>query len=188
MDQLIENIGKKIRYFRKKNDITLKELAEKIHATPSLISQIEHGKANPSLATLKAIAEVFNVPIGLFFETEIKRTAPSPVIRKNTHRRLLTDGNVSYTLLNPDSNEMEVILIEFPAGASTGAEHYHHDGYEVGYIIKGELTVSLDDNEYVLQQGDSISFKSIRPHKIKNNSPQTTLAVWVNLIPWIFVK
>jgi len=188
MDQLIENIGKKIQYFRKKNDITLKELAEKIHATPSLISQIEHGKANPSLATLKAIADVFNVPIGLFFENEIKRTAPSPVIRKNTHRRLLTDGNVSYTLLNPDSNEMEVILIEFPPGASTGEEHYHHDGYEVGYIIKGELTVTLDDNDYDLRQGDSISFKSIRPHKIKNNSPQTTLALWVNLIPWIFVK
>ncbi len=188
MDQLIVNIGRKIQYFRKKNDITLKELAEKIHATPSLISQIEHGKANPSLATLKAIADVFNVPIGLFFENEIKRTEHSPVIRKNAHRRMLTDGNVSYTLLNPDSSEMEVILIEFPPNASTGEEYYHHDGYEVGYIIKGELTVVLDDNEYNLQQGDSIAFKSLRLHKIKNDSSQTTIALWVNLVPWIFVK
>lgn len=188
VDELIENIGKRILYYRKKNDTTLKELADKIKATPSLISQIEHGKANPSLATLKAIADVFSVPIGLFFENDIKRTTSSPVIRKNTHRKLITNGNVTYTLLNPDSEEMEVILIEFPPQVATGEEHYHHDGYEVGYVIKGELTVVLEDNEYNLQLGDSIAFRSIRPHTIKNKSSQNAVAVWVNLIPWIFVK
>ena len=58
MDELVANLGKKLRHYRTKKDITLKELAGQIGVTPSLLSQIENGKAAPSLGTLKAIADV----------------------------------------------------------------------------------------------------------------------------------
>lgn len=186
MQELIHNLGKKIQYFRKKNNITLKKLADLIHATPSLISQIERGKANPSLSTLKAVADVLKIPIGLLFENE-SRSATSPIIEKNAFRKIITEGNVHYSLLNPGDNKMEVLLIEFPPGASTGEFMYKHEGHECGYLMSGELTVYIEDEVFVMHPGDSINYESSKPHKLINEGEQTATVVWVNIIPWIFV-
>ena len=185
MDDLALNIGKKIQYFRKKREITLKRLAEQIGATPSLISQIERGKANPSLSTLKSIAEVFEVPIGLLFEYEA-RPADSPVIRKNRHKKIITEGNVHYSLLSPGADDMEVITIEFPPQTSTGYLMYEHEGRECGYVVKGQLSVEIEDETFLLNPGDSIQFESYRRHRVTNDGNVTALALWVNVVPWIF--
>ncbi len=185
MNQLVLNIGKKIQYFRKKNAITLKELAEQIKATPSLISQIERGKANPSLSTLKSIADVFQVPIGLLFEYE-SRSADSPVIKKNRHKKIITEGNVHYSLLTPGVEDMEAIIIEFPPQSSTGFMMYEHEGTECGYILKGELSVEIEDTIHIVTPGDSICFESYKRHRLTNNGNTTCVAVWVNIVPWIF--
>lgn len=187
MNDLVLNIGKKIQHFRKKNDITLKQLADMIHATPSLISQIERGKANPSLSTLKSIADVFKIPIGLLFEYESKSTV-SPVIRKNTHKKIITEGNVRYSLLTPGIADMEAIIIEFPPEASSGEMMYEHEGYECGYLLKGELTIEIEDTVYVMQPGDSISFESHKRHRMTNRGNVTAVTVWVNAVPWIFAN
>jgi len=187
MDELVLNIGKKIQYYRKKNEITLKKLADLIHATPSLISQIERGKANPSLSTLKSIADVFDIPIGLLFEYETRSPA-SPVIKKGTHKKIITEGNVRYSLLTPGARDIEVIIIEFPPGSSSGERMYEHEGLECGYLLKGELSIIIEDNSFVLEPGDSISFESYKRHSMHNRSAVTAVAVWANVVPWIFVN
>lgn len=45
---------------RKKNNITQKELAERLGTTQSAVSRMESGDYNPSLKTLNRIAEAFN--------------------------------------------------------------------------------------------------------------------------------
>jgi transcriptional regulator with XRE-family HTH domain len=187
MDELVLNIGKKIQYYRKKNEITLKKLADMIHATPSLISQIERGKANPSLSTLKSIADVFEIPIGLLFEYETKNQA-SPIIKKGTHKKIITEGNVRYSLLTPGSRDMEVIIIEFPPGSSSGERMYEHEGLECGYLLKGELSIEIEDNVFTMLPGDSISFESYKRHRMTNKGEITAVAVWANVVPWIFVN
>jgi transcriptional regulator with XRE-family HTH domain len=56
----MQGIGTEIKKRRKKVDLTLKALAGKIGVTGSFLSQIEKGKAAPSLATLKKIADALN--------------------------------------------------------------------------------------------------------------------------------
>ncbi len=187
MDDLVINIGKKIQHFRKKNDITLKKLADLIHATPSLISQIERGKASPSLSTLKSIADVFDIPIGLLFEHEAKPPA-SPIIKKNTHKKIITEGNVHYSLLTPGVDAIEMIIIEFPPNTSSGELMYTHEGMECGYLMKGELIIEIEDQVSVMQAGDSICFESAKRHRMTNRGTMTAVAVWANVVPWIFTQ
>ncbi|HOD75721.1 MAG TPA: helix-turn-helix transcriptional regulator, partial [Syntrophorhabdaceae bacterium] len=61
------DIGKKIREFRDAKSLNIKQLAELVECTPSLISQLERGKADPSISMLKRIAEALNVNIVDFF-------------------------------------------------------------------------------------------------------------------------
>ena len=162
-------------------------IRDRIHTTPSLISQIERGKANPSLSTLKSIADVFEIPIGLLFEYETKNQA-SPIIKKGTHKKIITEGNVRYSLLTPGSRDMEVIIIEFPPGSSSGERMYEHEGLECGYLLKGELSIEIEDNVFTMLPGDSISFESYKRHRMTNKGEITAVAVWANVVPWIFVN
>lgn len=185
-NDMVVALGKRVKQNRERVGITLKELAEKTGVTPSLLSQIENGKASPSLSTLKSIADVFSIPIGSLFDAAPARTALPPVTRRNAHRRIITEGNIRHDMLSAPLNDFEALLIEFPVGATTGGAPYSHDGTECAYLIRGELVIELDGVEHELQPGDSIVFESFRKHKITNRGKEPALTVWVDSRPWFF--
>lgn len=185
----IEILGGKIRALRTEKKITLKKLADRIQVTPSLISQIERGLANPSISSLKAIADFLDVSIAELLDGEANNDRIlSPIIKAGAHKVMITGDGTYHRLLNPGKMENEVILVEFPPGSSTGKMAYEHSGFECGYIIEGELTIELEENTYELQCGDSIVFDSRNRHKIMNLKDNSAKAIWVNSIPWIFPK
>ena len=71
-----------------------------IDAAPASSARSRGARTNPSLGTLKWIADTLGIPIGLLFEDEPK-AAPSPVMKKNSHWDIITEGTVHYTLLSP---------------------------------------------------------------------------------------
>lgn len=185
MDDLVVNLGRKIRYYRTKKEITLKELAQRVGVTPSLLSQIEHGKASPSLGTLRSVANVFDIPVGILFEMN-SRPSYSPLVKKNTFKKMMTEGNIIHSLLSPGIEDIEMFINEFPVGATTGDVPYSHDGIECGYLLKGTLIVEIENIEYKMEEGDSIVFDSYRPHKVTNKGTTNAIAVWVESVPWVF--
>ncbi|MBE6696566.1 MAG: helix-turn-helix transcriptional regulator, partial [Ruminococcaceae bacterium] len=56
------NIGKKIKDIRRQKRITQAELAKDV-ITRNMLSQIENGKATPSIPTLVHIANVLEIPV-----------------------------------------------------------------------------------------------------------------------------
>lgn len=60
-------VGAKMRALREKKGISLRALARRVDVTPSLISQIETGKINPSVSSLYAIANALDAPMDAFF-------------------------------------------------------------------------------------------------------------------------
>jgi quercetin dioxygenase-like cupin family protein len=77
-------------------------------------------------------------------------------------------------------------LNEWAPGASSGRKKYAHEGFECGFVLKGNLIVELGGQTYELKSGDSITFPSTTPHLVRNPTKKMTLAVWVNSTPWIF--
>lgn len=62
------DIGKKNWKQRKEKGLTSKELAKMADITPSMLSQIERGSANPSIQTLKSTqAKALDVPTFSFY-------------------------------------------------------------------------------------------------------------------------
>ena len=60
-------IGREIRIFRKKLNLTVAELAKLAGLSMGMLSKIETGNTSPSLSTLKALSEALNVPVTAFF-------------------------------------------------------------------------------------------------------------------------
>ncbi len=65
------SIGDNIRKYRKTNNITQKELGEAIGISNTYLSDIETGRTNPSIKTLKKIAKGLEINyIELLKDTE----------------------------------------------------------------------------------------------------------------------
>ena len=60
---LRDDLGKRLREAREGRNIGLRELARRLGVSPSLISQIETGKSEPSINTLFAIVGELELPV-----------------------------------------------------------------------------------------------------------------------------
>jgi transcriptional regulator with XRE-family HTH domain len=58
-----ENLAQALRDYRERKRLTQKELAQLCSITQTTVSEIENGKANPTLDVLVKLAEALQVPI-----------------------------------------------------------------------------------------------------------------------------
>ncbi len=79
-EQHLSIIGEKLRTARQASGLTLRELGEKADVSPSLISQIENGKSNPSVMTLHHIAGALNMPVTDLFPNDATSAPPVPTV------------------------------------------------------------------------------------------------------------
>jgi transcriptional regulator with XRE-family HTH domain len=94
------NIGAKFRAARKERKLSLRELASKADVSPSLLSQIENGRANPSVMTLYNVAEALSVSITYFFpDSEAPQKAPILVRTDTTASELRADYETAFDVL-----------------------------------------------------------------------------------------
>jgi transcriptional regulator with XRE-family HTH domain/quercetin dioxygenase-like cupin family protein len=71
-------IGEKLRAARKRQRISLRELATKADISASMLSQIETGKAYPSVRSIYDIAAALDLPVDYFFPDQmVDRLAPA---------------------------------------------------------------------------------------------------------------
>ena len=162
-------VGEQIKQYRKIQQMTLAILSDKLGVSASFLSQIESGRAMPSLATLKNISDVLNVTIGTLVG-EGKNTSESPVVRANERRELKEFSNgLEIRLLSSQDPyiQMEPAIFEFEEGGNTG-DFSRHFGQEFIFILDGSLEIHLASEVYTLEKGDSFYFNAFTPHLFKN--------------------
>ena len=68
---LVEEFGRRLKYWRKKRGLFQRELAEKAGVSGNAVSYFERGVNFPTLMTAELLLDALNVDIGTFFEEEI---------------------------------------------------------------------------------------------------------------------
>jgi transcriptional regulator with XRE-family HTH domain len=174
-------VGVNIKRLRETKSITLRELAKKLDVSASFLSQVETGKASPSVATLKSIADALNTTVGSLIG-EGQKLTDDPVIRQKDRKsaKPLGKGIKIHLLTSTDPNkQMEPLLFTMDKNASSGESLYKHFGQEFIIVLKGELEITLNESKYILKKGDSIYFNSSTPHYFRNTQGVVTEALWV---------
>jgi transcriptional regulator with XRE-family HTH domain/mannose-6-phosphate isomerase-like protein (cupin superfamily) len=199
-EALAEPVGAGLRKHREEAGMSLRALAREVGVSPSLISQIEHGKATPSVATLYAIVSELGVSLDeLFFdqprgaaavsEAEAPRSmdpgedrfpsshwqAPSegPVLRSGNRLSLTLATGVRWERLTASHDPgVEFLYCTYPVGGESASadDLMTHSGSEYGIILEGRCGATVGDDYYELETGDSIAFDSRTPHRIWNLS------------------
>lgn len=174
-------IGERIKRNRNIKKLSLRELASKVNLSASFLSQVEQGKASPSIENLKKIANALDVKVSYLIEDD--EEDKNVVYIKNEDVKFVEskESNTKIALLSVSNSEknMEPILYEVGINGESGINCYSHKGEEFIYILEGELIVYVSGYEYKLKKGDSLYFKSSQEHKFKNISNKETKALWV---------
>lgn len=167
------SLGRTIKSLRLERKIALKDLAAKVDVSSSLISQIERGLANPSLNTLREIAMALDVPVYTLFIEENSKKAY--IVRKEDRIKISNDSKSEYfeqyELLLPNlSGDIVLCAINLGPSEYNSENLKEHKGEEVAVVTKGTLKLILENDSYILNEGDSVKIQKHTPHRWVNPS------------------
>ncbi len=169
------NIGKKILEYRKSKNLSIRELAKLAQVTPSLLSQIERGLANPSINTLKIISKSLDVPVFTFFMASVDTN--DLVVRGDKRKKMIfpESNNFTYELLSPNlKGSIEFALMKLTSDSHSSENLMSHEGEEAAFVIKGKVDLHLEDEVITLKQGDSVRIVPHMKHKWENSYDEDT--------------
>jgi transcriptional regulator with XRE-family HTH domain len=187
-----EALGERLRQLRLRSGLSLRALARQLEISPSAVSQIERGTMRPSVNRLIAYVAAVGAPLAEVFETgAVPRAAAEDAagphgfaVRRSWEvAPIALGGGVTFRQLSPvatDGVDFFESVYQPGAVSNTHGKFFKHEGYEVGTITQGELTVEFETETITLGVEDSITFPCSRPHVISNRSKDVTaVATWL---------
>ena len=159
--------------------------------SPSLVSQIELDRVNPSVSTLYALVTELGMTMSDVFadspqpsERAVReRREPNGVVAVPESRSVINlASGVRWERLTPQSDpDVEFLHVVYPIGAESCPEDalVRHGGREFGYVVSGTLGVRVGFDEYELGPGASIAFDSSSPHRLWTMGGEPVEAIWV---------
>jgi transcriptional regulator with XRE-family HTH domain len=169
MEDYLIGIGKRIKKIRKEKHLTISDVATKANVSNGLISRIENGRTIPSLPVLLSIITSLETPISLFFENLSPESKAKFVVLRNDEypaleKEIEAEGFVYKFIFSKQMAAMgfEAVLLEVKPNSKR--EKVITDAFEFKYILSGEITYEIDDEEVTLSEGDSLFFDGRLPH------------------------
>jgi transcriptional regulator with XRE-family HTH domain len=203
------DIGTRLREGRTEVGISVRELARKAGVSPSLVSQIETGKARPSVATLYALVQHLNLTVDELFDNDkpevVEEThgpgapipAPFAMARKlisapmiqlgETRGTLRLEGGITWERLTPcDVPGVDFLKITYDVGGASCPDGLRqtHNGHEFGYLLSGRLGVTVGFDTSEIGPGDSIYYDSATPHRLFNAGDEPAVGIWMVHAPF----
>lgn len=181
-------VGRNIRHARLVAGFTLRELAERVSCSESLLSKIENEKAVPSLQMLHRIVAQLGTSIGVFFSEPDAHLRI--VLRQGARRTIRTgerDGHdagvgIEWLVPSPQAKLLSGSIHKIPVDGGSQGE-ISHKGEEMGYVLKGRFELKVSGVTYILEPGDSFFFPSELPHGYRNPGDTETWVLWANTPP-----
>jgi transcriptional regulator with XRE-family HTH domain len=181
-------VGSRLRAERERLGIGLRELARRVGVSPSLVSQIELDRVNPSVSTLYALVTELGMTMSDVFvdgrpeELAVNQQREGLAETPETRRVINLASGVRWERLTRDSDpDVEFLYVVYPVGAASCPADalMTHGGREYGYVTSGLLGVQVGFEQYELGPGGSIAFDSSSPHRLWSIGDEPVHAVWV---------
>ncbi len=181
------DIGDRIQAYRKRVGLTLRELADKSGLSPSFISKLEAGKVGISVASLDKLSDSLGVEMAnLLFEA----SNDVPMLsQKDFRSRIQLEGNSFYEQITPKQPDfcLSAGIVVTDVGGVSG-EATTHEGDEIHFILKGKFKFMINNEEFILEEGDCISHHSQDPHAWENIGEGQGMFLVVSSLPITYNK
>jgi mannose-6-phosphate isomerase-like protein (cupin superfamily) len=160
-------VGREVRRWRQTRGLTLAQVGERSRLNVGYLSQIENGKAVPSLDALAAIASALEVPIAWL----LLESAPVPRVVRSTDRprRPMMSGGTMEEVDGGTGRDVRILEAIVPPGGSTGV--HSHTGDEHHVILAGRWRMTQGDTSVEVGPGDYVAWDPTIPHDVECLGP-----------------
>jgi transcriptional regulator with XRE-family HTH domain len=177
-------VGARLKHARQLAGIRMRELAAKVGCTEGMISKIENARVMPSLPMLQRLVEALGRDLPSFFGSN--PDVPGLVLRAGQRPIATTDPirkgqGVHYERLVP-FGAGNLLEGNIHVVAPDGSKHdpITHQGETMGYLLQGQLELTIEGTTYLLNAGDSFFFKNHLTNSYRNPGQQESRVLWVN--------
>jgi len=159
-------LGRRIKLLRVARDLTLRDLEERGGISATHVSEIERGKASPTVGALARIAHALGLRPATLVEP---RVLPAISITRADDRRRILWGAASFDLVTEpvESARLGAHLLTLPIGRQPALVH-RHEGEEWATVITGSAEIRIEDEVHALNEGDALHFRAHRLHSYAN--------------------
>ncbi|MEM0953215.1 MAG: XRE family transcriptional regulator [Pseudomonadota bacterium] len=179
------NLCARVVELRKHHKMTLEQLAAASGVSRSMLSQIERGKANPTLAVTYRIAQAFSMSIGELVDHPTATTVIDVISAADDSMLFRNDDDCQIRTLSPLHLEKNVEFYELrlaPGAALDSAAHFQGTR-ELLTVTEGQAQIDVDGSLRDLARGDSAHYRADLRHSIRSTDDQTLLAYLVVTTP-----
>ncbi|MEM7565912.1 MAG: XRE family transcriptional regulator [Pseudomonadota bacterium] len=173
-------LGPLMRRRRRSLGLTLSETAAASGLSTGYLSQVETGKAVPTLGTLAQIAAALSVGLDYF----VAETRPVDALsRAEGRRRFSVPGSpVEYEAVSADypGSSLVSYLLHVPPGYRS--ETAVHEGEEVIFILDGTIEQTLGGETMRMRAGDSLHYDGAIPHAWANPGTAPARVLWTGTL------
>ena len=177
----MQNLGKRLKTLRNKRGLTLAQLGQRVGLSASHLSQVERGVTMPSLSNLAAIASALETEMGYFFEDNFP---PPDVVKANQGRRIEGAPGIVIELLSADplGKKIQPYCMVCQPG-TLGNSPPAYPGERFGFVLEGQLVVTVGEDTFVLKAGDSIHYQAHQSCSWRNEGEEESVILWAALPP-----
>jgi transcriptional regulator with XRE-family HTH domain len=183
IEQTVSSIGAKVAKARAERGWSLQELGRRAGLSAAAIHKMEKSGMTPTIATLMKVAAALGKSVGYFIE-EADSLRPVTVVRRD-ERSLLYTSKQGLTLENISGRYGPFYLAGAEAtvepGADSGPERMLHPGEELVLVLEGTMIFEVDGEDFALDAGDSIHFRTTVAHAWRNPAPEPAHVIWLTI-------
>jgi transcriptional regulator with XRE-family HTH domain len=187
LKEIVSSIGPKLRELRVQRGMSLQQLAAQSDVSAAAIHKIERGGMVPTITTLLKIAAAFNRPVSYFVEEPVGGNRPVAHIRSDDRSPIYTaHSGIDLAGISGPYGRFFLAgaIATVEPGANSGPKPMEHPGEELIYVLDGSFEFDVDGQHFALSQGDSLHFRTDRPHRWSNPGETPIKAVWLALRPF----
>lgn len=159
-------LGNRLRQVRQAHQLSLEALAGRTGVSKPMLSQIERGLSNPTVATLWKIADGLGLPFATFVaEPPVARlvlAAEQTVFYEDEQRF------AAYSTYAPMGSSVELFRLRLLPGCKREAEAHANGVIESITVSRGTLRLAIQAATYELSEGDAIHFYADVNHTYEN--------------------
>lgn len=165
-----QHLGNFVRKYRLEQRLTLADVSALAGISRGMLSKIENGQTSASLSTLTKVARALGVTLSTMFSNYDVPVGGAQLVKADEGIEVVRRGTKSghtYHLLaynkGPAPQSFEPFLITI-TDKSEVFPRFEHSGMEFLYILEGKLEYRHGQFTYLLEPGDSLTFRGEVAH------------------------
>jgi transcriptional regulator with XRE-family HTH domain len=180
IERTVSEIGAKVARARAERGWSLAQLAQRAGLSPGAVHKIEKSGMTPTIASLMKVAAALGKSVSYFVD---EPSEPDVNVIRGDERAKVYTSKQGLELRNLSGRYGGFAVAGAEATieprADSGPVPMNHPGEELVIMVEGRMEFDVDGVTHEVGEGDSIHFRSVRPHSWRNPTDEPARAVWL---------